>query len=330
MIEKTSIYYDIDYYNKTRKLKAVSNLINLTLIFHMVAVYISSIILVDLVNIIVPKFIEINPSIKFVSDINFWNYLINMLTFGTLNIVPFLLVMRLLNFKVGVIFNLKQFNLKSTLNCFIIGLGINYMFAYTTSIIISLINTDKLQFIAPDFSVPEESLMGKFMYILVIVVVAPISEEFLCRGAILHLLKPYGFKLGIVISSLIFSLLHGNVYQMPGTFFMGLILGYITIKQNSIIPAIIMHSLNNGFSLLLTFLAYTELGDNKIVIITLNLFILFVMIYAIRKLLKFLNNNKFNDETKIKGNFKNYFINITSFLLFLVYLFRFLQSVELG
>ncbi len=78
-----------------------------------------------------------------------------------------------------------------------------------------------------------------------------ICEELFCRYACLSLLSPYGKSGAVVISALMFSIMHGNFYQMPYAFVAGLLLGAITLCSHSVIPAIIFHILNNLISVVI-------------------------------------------------------------------------------
>ena len=81
--------------------------------------------------------------------------------------------------------------------------------------------------------------------------VAPaICEEFLFRGVALSAFrqraKPW---VAITVSATLFSLYHLNIYQMPNTFVIGLVLGWLTLRCGSIWPAVLLHALHNGLSL---------------------------------------------------------------------------------
>ena len=85
--------------------------------------------------------------------------------------------------------------------------------------------------------------------ILTTIVVAPILEEVLFRGQILGAIKAkYGSAWALIISSLLFGLIHGIPPQMINAFFMGLILGYIYIKTGSLLSVILIHSVNNALA----------------------------------------------------------------------------------
>ncbi len=87
------------------------------------------------------------------------------------------------------------------------------------------------------------------MSLLLIVLLAPLLEELLFRGVVLHgFLKNYKPSHAIVSSALVFAIIHGNLAQGLGAFFIGLVIGWIYWKTNSIIPGIIIHFVNNGFA----------------------------------------------------------------------------------
>ena len=88
-----------------------------------------------------------------------------------------------------------------------------------------------------------------FLLDIVLVCVFPaIFEEFLHRGILLQGIKHAGFKQAIVISSLMFALLHFNIQQVFYAFVIGLILGFVSVVAKNIWPSIIIHFLNNFIS----------------------------------------------------------------------------------
>lgn len=73
---------------------------------------------------------------------------------------------------------------------------------------------------------------------------APIAEEILFRGVILRGLLPYGKKLAIFVSALLFGLFHGNILQSPFAFAVGLVLGFVAVEY-SLVWAMALHMFNN-------------------------------------------------------------------------------------
>ena len=74
-----------------------------------------------------------------------------------------------------------------------------------------------------------EQMMNNPLGIISIVVMAPLVEELLFRGAIQgYLMRKWNMPyLGIVISSLIFGVVHGNPAQIPFAFVVGMALGWM-------------------------------------------------------------------------------------------------------
>lgn len=73
-------------------------------------------------------------------------------------------------------------------------------------------------------------------------------EEFLFRGTILANLMPYGKRGALIISAVLFGLMHENPYQIIYTTVAGLMLGMAYIKTNSIWLPTLIHFCNNAYS----------------------------------------------------------------------------------
>lgn len=97
-----------------------------------------------------------------------------------------------------------------------------------------------------------EMMMRHPLGIIAIVIMAPIVEELLFRGAIEgHLLRKWKHPAGaIVFSSLVFGLVHGNWVQAPFAFVIGLALGWMYYRTGSLLPGILMHFVNNSTAVL--------------------------------------------------------------------------------
>ena len=95
-------------------------------------------------------------------------------------------------------------------------------------------------------------LDGGFITVIAICVIAPFVEEMLFRGIILRgFLIHYSPINAIVASSALFGLIHLNIYQIPGAFVFGCIIGYVFYLSKSLWPCIFAHSLANALSYLL-------------------------------------------------------------------------------
>lgn len=93
--------------------------------------------------------------------------------------------------------------------------------------------------------------------IIASVLLAPIGEEFACRGVIFHYAKRMvwdlenrrkAFWIANTIQALLFGILHANIIQGSYAFLLGLVLGYLRHRYNSLVPAILAHMFINSFS----------------------------------------------------------------------------------
>jgi membrane protease YdiL (CAAX protease family) len=97
--------------------------------------------------------------------------------------------------------------------------------------------------------------------ILAAVVLAPVTEELMFRGVLLRALEPRGKRFALVVSALVFSVVHvlgldvdmlwqSAVVVLPPIFLLGLVLGWLTQRSGRLGPAIFLHS---GWNLLAAF-----------------------------------------------------------------------------
>lgn len=82
---------------------------------------------------------------------------------------------------------------------------------------------------------------------LVVGLLAPLVEELVFRGAVLRALLQWKRNpwIGIVISALLFAFIHMNPVQMPHAFLIGILLGWMYYRTDSIIPGVVYHWVNN-------------------------------------------------------------------------------------
>lgn len=84
--------------------------------------------------------------------------------------------------------------------------------------------------------------------LLVIALAPAIIEEVFFRGAMQNILVGWTKKvwIGIIITSLIFSAIHGSYFGLLPRFALGIILGWIYYKSKNLWLNIFMHFINNG------------------------------------------------------------------------------------
>ena len=125
------------------------------------------------------------------------------------------------------------------------------LFWCVVAILGSLIPSSWLQELMPELPNTAEKafdlvLKDRWGYFIV-GLLAPLSEELVFRGAILRELLKWKENpwIGIIISAMLFSLVHMNPVQMPHAFLVGILLGWLYYRTDSIIPGVIWHWVNN-------------------------------------------------------------------------------------
>ncbi|MBO4840672.1 MAG: CPBP family intramembrane metalloprotease [Bacteroidaceae bacterium] len=81
-------------------------------------------------------------------------------------------------------------------------------------------------------------------------ILAPISEEILCRGIILRSMLKMRWHpwVAIPMSALIFSVWHGTAFQTISILPFGIIFGWLYWRTKSLLPCIIIHIVNNAIA----------------------------------------------------------------------------------
>ncbi len=106
---------------------------------------------------------------------------------------------------------------------------------------------------APDIEMPGGAL-GFVITMLRVCILTAVVEEYCLRGHIMGNLRYYGDTFAVVMSAGIFALMHGNLIQVPFAMLSGIALGIFTVKSNSIWPAVVAHGINNGLSVMISYL----------------------------------------------------------------------------
>lgn len=85
------------------------------------------------------------------------------------------------------------------------------------------------------------STVSMFLYACIL---GPIAEELVFRGFLMRGLEKRGKALAVVVTSILFGLMHGNAAQLVPTVMFGLVAGYVAMEY-SVIWSIVLHIFNN-------------------------------------------------------------------------------------
>ena len=105
---------------------------------------------------------------------------------------------------------------------------------------------DELQ---PFFEIMTGPASPAFYFMLVsICLIAPIIEELMFRGVIWRVLERFipNKSWILIMVSILFALAHTDFWHMVGVFPVGLYVGWLRLRSNSIFPSMLAHITNNS------------------------------------------------------------------------------------
>ncbi|OFX69650.1 MAG: hypothetical protein A2X12_01030 [Bacteroidetes bacterium GWE2_29_8] len=137
------------------------------------------------------------------------------------------------------------------------------------------------------------TLLGFFINILIIAIIPAIGEELFFRGTIQKLLQNISnnHHLAILLTGLIFGLVHFQFFSLVPRIILGIYLGYLFYWFNSLWVPILSHFLNNFLVVLYSYCvnigilseSFVVWENNKIVITLIHLFLSFVILFIVYK-----------------------------------------------
>lgn len=131
----------------------------------------------------------------------------------------------------------------------------NFMTAYF------VVTMERFGFTFDNYDFPSpDTPSGYFWLLLSNAVVPALVEEYAMRGVVLQSLRRYGERYALLVSSIIFALMHGNLTQAPFAFMLGLVIGRLVLETESMWTGILIHVINNSYAVLMT-AAGDHLGD---------------------------------------------------------------------
>ncbi len=100
------------------------------------------------------------------------------------------------------------------------------------------------------------------LYFLSSVILPAFVEELIFRGYVLHLLLPYGKTFAILVSAVLFGVMHLYLPQLLYAAAAGALIGYFVVQSGSLWIGILIHLVNNLFSFI-TEMAYAFLSESS-------------------------------------------------------------------
>ena len=223
----------------------------------------------------------------------------------------------------------KKVSYKVILASFALGMIVFFLNVYVSNFFNSIISLFGYKHVSSGGG--NATWWGLILSIIGTAILPAYCEETLHRGMLLNGNSMVGMMKSIVISGVLFGLLHLNIEQFFYATIIGLFLGYICWGCCSIWPCIIVHFMNNFLSVLLSFAAkkgwaignfFDSLADyvmsNKILGIALFILLLALLVFVAFELVKFM----------LRETFKYNFVGKQQELANMAIKETYLQSVE--
>lgn len=99
----------------------------------------------------------------------------------------------------------------------------------------------------------DTSIYAFILQVVLVAVLPAICEETTHRGMLLHGYSMLGIKRAVIYSSLMFGLMHLNINQFFYATILGFLIALSALMSKSILPAIIIHFMNNFISTYISF-----------------------------------------------------------------------------
>ena len=250
----SNLYYQMKAKEERRQIRKVGNMMGLCVIAFIVVQLVSSFFLM-------------------VSDTLYDLYMSSSVFQNSFGIIFVELLAVAVPFGIMALANKKNYEtplipnkrLKFSSLCLWVGFGMLCCIAADYIVAVMMTVSESLGYELTQGETPDpENAFACIISALATAIVPAVCEEFAMRCCSLGLLKKYGKAVGVVGVSLVFGLLHGNLIQFVFATLVGLILGFVTVKTDSIIPAVLIHGFNNGMSVLSLIVEYcfgSEISD---------------------------------------------------------------------
>lgn len=173
---------------------------------------------------------------------SWYNYVLTAVSFYMIGLPLFyLMVYSIPNYKPEKV---KKLSIGNLLVIIVVAFALLYVVNFMTTLLIASISViTHHNFLNPINDIITNSKW--YITLLFAGILAPICEEIMFRGIIIDKLRKYGDTAAIVTAAILFGLFHGNLFQCFYAAALGLALGYLKVRTNSLRYSILLHMIIN-------------------------------------------------------------------------------------
>jgi len=166
--------------------------------------------------------------------------------------VPVIIYLRLKRIPIQSALRFNSISVKSLIAIILLSIGFIVIIDELDRIVYTIFgHPDYLEQLIEQLKIT--SLFNGIIIVGSTVLAAPLVEEMLFRGYLQKVLEDnwQDVTKAVLVTSLFFAFVHLNPYWVVQIYLLGLVLGYLAWRTNSIWPGLILHGLNNGFAVAL-------------------------------------------------------------------------------
>lgn len=257
------------------------NLIGKSFLKWFISLNLSSLIIMLLLSGII---ISQNPNL---TEVKFEKQAINQIITILSTLCGFYFYHKSMNEKIKI--KKGKINIKNIILYSLILIAIGNLGEYFVKFLNSLVNLIGFNFSDESYNsiFIANDVLDYIMILISVVIVAPIVEELTYRFILNKSLVEYGKKPALIVSSILFGIVHCQFYQILPAMAAGAVLGLIYLKTDDIRYSIIVHMINN---LLATLLMFFDINNHYV---NISLIIIgFIILFTKKDLLKVDMENK--------------------------------------
>jgi len=194
-----------------------------------------------------------------------FTFIIQVLILFFLSVYGFRKYTKMSTNKVFEEYKFKKITKKSVFLCLLMGIAVYFLNSYIASFFYFFLSlfgysTSNLVTLPSSYSV-----WLLLLNVIFTAVLPAVCEETVHRGMLLSQIRKKNEAMAILISSILFGLLHINIYQFFYATILGFLLAKITLASDSIYPAMIVHFMNNALNVYFSFASINNLFSAKLV-----------------------------------------------------------------
>ena len=136
--------------------------------------------------------------------------------------------------------------------------GFAFIGSWLGSLLEALANLAGIKFYSEFIAPPVESAPAMVLFFLSLVLVPALFEEFLIRGLALSVTRRFGALFWVVLTSVMFALMHGTLTSMVQALFFSLAAGFVVMRFENVWITVCAHALVNLSSFVVNTVMQTQ------------------------------------------------------------------------